>query len=151
LFFVPPIKISGYAPARNHRKIKHNLLIYPTLNNEQASLRGIGFCSLHRLLCFAYGVYSEMRINLQMIKTIHLIFFNSMSLPYSHHPSRTFYLARPQFTNPGSVAGFLNPSPVKYPRFIKQSTRIPKLDGEAVDFTLLHHNNSRSGKIYTEF
>ena len=26
-----------------------------------------------------------------------------------------------------------------------------RLDDKAVDFTLLHHNNARSGKIYAEF
>jgi len=33
----------------------------------------------------------------------------------------------------------------------KQSTRTPTLAGKAVDFTLLHHNNAGSGKIYAEF
>jgi len=34
---------------------------------------------------------------------------------------------------------------------LKQLTRIPWLAGKSVDFTLLHHNNARSGKIYTDF
>jgi len=62
-------------------------------------------------------------------------------------------------------AGVLNLFPVKYPHVIKQSTWIPQyavcevalhaqlhsLGGKAVDFTLLHHNNARSGKIYANF
>jgi len=45
----------------------------------------------------------------------------------------------------------LNLFSVKYTRVIKQSTRTPRLAGKTVDFTLLHHNNARSGKIYTKF
>jgi len=37
-------------------------------NFEQGSLRGLGFCSLYFLLCFDYGVCSEMIMNLRMIK-----------------------------------------------------------------------------------
>jgi len=47
--------------------------------------------------------------------------------------------------------GVLNLFPFKYPRVIKQSTRTPRSTGKAVDFTLLHHNNARSGKSYAEF
>jgi len=49
------------------------------------------------------------------------------------------------------TAGVLKLFPVKYPRVIKQSTQTPRLAGKGVGFTLLHHNNTRSGKIYTEF
>jgi len=62
------------------------------------------------------------------------------------------------------MAGVLNLVPVKYPRVIKQITINPiprRVDPtraglysalcKAVDFTLLHHNNARSGKIYAEF
>jgi len=45
----------------------------------------------------------------------------------------------------------LNIFPVKYTWVIKQSTRTPRLAGKTVDFTLLHHNNARSGKTYTKF
>jgi len=48
-------------------------------------------------------------------------------------------------------AGVLSLFPVNYPRVIKQSTRTPRSAGSAVDFTLLYHNNARSGKIYAEF
>jgi len=50
-----------------------------------------------------------------------------------------------------STAGVLNPFPVNYPRVIEQSTQTPRLASKAVDFSLLHHNNARSGKIYAEF
>ena len=50
-----------------------------------------------------------------------------------------------------SKAGVLNLFSVKYPRVIKQSTQTPRLVDKALDFTLLHHNNARSGKIYTKF
>jgi len=50
-----------------------------------------------------------------------------------------------------STSGVLNQFAVKYPRVINQPTRNPRLAGKAVVFTLLHHNNARSGKIYLEF
>ena len=49
------------------------------------------------------------------------------------------------------TAGVLNLFSAKYPRVIKHSTPTPRIAGEAVDFTLLHHNNARSGNIYMEF
>jgi len=51
---------------------------------EQASLRGLGFCSQYRPVCFDYVVYSEMIINVRMTKTMLLISSNNMSLSYSH-------------------------------------------------------------------
>ena len=45
----------------------------------------------------------------------------------------------------------LNLFPVKYTWVVKQSTRTPRSAGKTVDFTLLHHNNARSGKIYSKF
>jgi len=50
-------------------------------NFEQASSRGVGCFSLYCPLCFDCGAYRDVRINLRMIRTMHLIFFNNMSLP----------------------------------------------------------------------
>jgi len=65
---------------RHHRNIKRSLLINATLNKQ---IRDIGFGSLYCPLCFDYGIYSEMIMNLRMIDAMHLI-FNNMSLPYSY-------------------------------------------------------------------
>jgi len=43
------------------------------LNFKQASLRGVGICSMYCLLCLEYGVYSEMTINLAMMEIRQLI------------------------------------------------------------------------------
>ena len=53
-------------------------------NFEQANLGDLGFCSPYSPLCFGYGVYSEMIMNLRMIKTMPIILFNNMRRPYSH-------------------------------------------------------------------
>jgi len=50
-----------------------------------------------------------------------------------------------------SRTGVRNLLAANYPRVIKQSTRTLRLAGKTVDFTLLHHNNARLGKIYAEF
>jgi len=42
-------------------------------NFEQANLGDLGFCSPYSPLCFGYGVYSEMIMNLRMIKTMPII------------------------------------------------------------------------------
>jgi len=50
-------------------------------NFGQASSRGVGCFSLYCPLSFDYGAYRNVRINLRMIITMHLILFNNMSLP----------------------------------------------------------------------
>ena len=60
---------------------------------------------LFRPLCFDYGVYSYLIINSRMDKTMHLIFFNNMSLTNSCLPMWTFHA--PQFKTPGFSASTL--------------------------------------------
>ena len=79
------------------------IVTWSVLNLEQASLRGLSFCSLYCPLCFDYNVCSEMIINLPMMETRCLIFFNNISLPYSRPPCERFTPFR--FKNPGSRAG----------------------------------------------
>jgi len=50
--------------------MKHSLVLNPTLNKQVKRSR---FCSLYCPLCFDYGVYNEMIINLRMMKTVHSI------------------------------------------------------------------------------
>jgi len=81
--FVPPGKISHWGLSKqtiHHRIMKRSLLINTTLNKRVWTPR-FSFTVLSTFLYFS--VYSEMIINLQMIKTIYLILFNNMSLPYS--------------------------------------------------------------------
>jgi len=52
-------------------------------NTHRTSALYLLVCSdeiLSCALCFDYGVYSEMIINLRTIKAMHLILFNNMSL-----------------------------------------------------------------------
>jgi len=41
------------------------------LHSPNSSSRDLGFCSLYSLLCFDYGVYDEVMMNLRMNTTIH--------------------------------------------------------------------------------
>jgi len=43
-----------------------------------------------------------------------------------------------------------SPSPPKLVGWIRPGAHARRLAGKAVDFTLLRHNNARSGKIYIE-
>jgi len=63
-------------------------------NFEEASSRGLGFYSLYCPLCFDYGVYSEMIMNLRMIKNSEINIFNNTTIK---SPRCTFVLLKTQF------------------------------------------------------
>jgi len=77
-YIPPPEKVGGHVPRVPHQ-------IAPMVNTEHESLRCLGCCSLCCQLCNDCGVCSEI-IKLRLKKTMHLILFNNMSLPYSRPP-----------------------------------------------------------------
>jgi len=58
---------------------------------EEASLGGLGFCSLYCLLCFDHGVYGEIIIS-KLTNDGNKAFniFNNRSLPYLRPPCKHF-------------------------------------------------------------
>jgi len=91
--FVLPLKMK---PSRQGN-IKTQSVLYSQIKLWTNKFRRSQIFSLYSSLCFIHRIYIEMIMKLRMIKTMHLIIFNNISLPQSHPLAN---LQRPQFKNP---------------------------------------------------
>jgi len=92
------IAIEDETKQTRHHRNKAFFIHKPSLNKQV--LRGLSFCPP----CFDCGVYGKLIMNLRMIKTINLIIFYNISLPYLRLPCEPF--TSPSLTTQAVEQGF---------------------------------------------